>query len=537
MLLLRHLFLILKGLMMSNKDSRTRNSVRNLISSFGSQFFLVFIKFACRTVFINTLGKSYLGINGLFSDILTMLSLTELGLDTAINYKLYKPLADNDVPRVRVLMKFYRYAYYVVGLVILVLGFCLIPVIPYLIKDYEKIQILGINATVVFLLYLAQSVTSYLFFASYSAIIKADQKDYIVYITNFISTLIMNIFQMIVLIVWRNFILYVALNVIFNIVQNCVNAYIARKNYPEVFTKTSEKLSVSEVKDMFKDLGALFITKINGVVLKATDNLVLSAFVGLAMVGTYSNYLMFYTTIKSLLFKVYGSTKASMGNLFATETDEKKYAFFELMNFLTILLYGTAAVGVAVEANELIECWIGADYIIPQPFSILMAIEILFLGIRNNLNQIRNVSGLFRQMWFRPMLGIIVNLGTSVILVQFIGIYGVLIGTIMADVLTNFIIDPPIIHKYGLNNIKPVSSYYARNLRYFIILVLVGVFDFAVCGNLFVGHGWLSVAVHVTACAISVPVTVCAVFYKGHEAQYLFGAAKRIIKRFNRRSV
>jgi O-antigen/teichoic acid export membrane protein len=493
----------------------------NAVTGIGGQLFLIILKFITRTVFIHTLGKAYLGINGLFSDILTMLSLTELGLDTAINFRLYKPLAEKDEQRVRILMKFYRMAYCVVGITILVLGLCVIPFLPKLIHDYDSLEEIGINAVFVFLLYLMQSVSSYLFFASRSAIVRADQKEYILNIANYAVELASSICQIILLVVWQSFIAYTACAVLFNIVKNLVEAAIAKYFYGYAFVKEKEQLSIAEVKDIFKDLGALFVYKVNGVVLTATDNLVLSAFIGLSIVGMYSNYLMFYNTVKALLNNLYSAVKASMGNLFATGSVQQKCDFFEIMNFASALMYGTACVGVAIEADELIICWIGRDYVIPQPFSVLMGIEILFAGLKINLGQIRNVSGAFRQMWFRPILGMLINLVVSIATVQKWGIYGVLIGTITADFTTNFMVDPRIIYKYSLENYKPVAEYYIRNAGYGIVLTVTGILDAFICNNIMMGMGWLSVIVHCMICAVSVPVAFYIVFHNRDECKYL----------------
>lgn len=512
-------------------NSRTKNSILNLLTGFGGQLFTTVLSFVVRTVFIRTLGKEYLGINGLFSNILSMLSLTEFGLDTAINFKLYKPLAEHDECRIRVLMKFYRNAYRIVGAVILVLGLCLIPALPLLIKDYDSLEALGINAVLIFVLFLLQSVSSYLFFASRSAIIKADQKQHIVDISEWCVSIFKTVSSIVILLMFKNFVLYTASIIAFSILQNFVNAIIAKRLYRYAFTPTKDKLSKEELVDTFKDLSAVFVNKANNVVVKSTDNIVLSAFIGLAIVGLYSNYLLFYTTIRSILSRVYTAFKASAGNLFAIESTKTKYQFFENMNYLSALLFGTACVGVAVVADELITVWIGSEYVIPQPFALLVGIEILFVGLKLNLGQIRNVAGAFRQMWFRPILGIIINLGVSIVFVQFLGIYGVLIGTIAADVLANFLVDPSIIHKHVFENIKPVSTYYFRNFLYFLVLAVVGLLDWLFCQNVLVGYGWLSVIVHAVVCGASVPLSFLLVFRKRHETAYFLDKARSILRR------
>lgn len=516
---------------MSNRRSRTQNSIRNIVAGIGSQLLLTIIQFICRTVFIRTLGTDYLGITGLFSNILSLLSLSELGIDTAITFKLYKPLKEDDEQRVRVLMKFYKYAYIVVGLSILVMGLCLIPLLPFLVKDYDTFSKLGLNAVLIFIIFLLQSVTSYLFFAYKSAIIKADQKEYITTIISFICTFILNIIQIITLIWWKDFIIYTILAILCNVVINCINAAIAERKYRYAFQPTDENISIQELKDIFKDLGALFIFKVNGAVLKATDNLVLSSFIGLAFVGKYSNYLMFYTTIRGVLSRVYNAIKASMGNLYVDDNIDKQYRFFEITNYATYILYGTAGAGVATIANEFIYCWIGPDYIISQPFSVLMGIEILFLGLKLNLNQIRNVTGAFRQMWYRPLLGIMINLVVSIIGVNICGISGVIIGTICADLFSNILIDPHIIYSVSLKKYRPVSDYYKKNIIYFLLSVVATIIELLICNNIFIGHSWLSLVFHFMICCLLFPISFLVIFHKSHECKFFMRIATNIIKR------
>ena len=514
--------------MKKDSNSRTKNSILNLMTGIGGHLLVIILKFVTRTVFIYTLGKAYLGINGLFADILSMLSLTELGFDTAINYKLYKPLAEGDDKRVRVLLKFYKQAYRCVGAAIMIIGLSLIPLLPHLIRDYERLETLKINAVLIFILFLLQSVSSYLFFAYKSTIMKANQKRYVLDIADYVVTIVTNVVQILVLVFLRNFIIYTATVIVFNIIKNFINATISQKYYPQFFIKEKDSLSKEEVKGLFKDCGALFVYKVNSVVLKATDNLVLSTFIGLIIVGMYSNYLLFYNTLRVLLNKLYVAVRASAGNLFATADVSVKYQFFEIMNYITVILYGTVGAWIAVCSDELITVWAGADYVIAQPFAILIGIEMLFYGLMCNLGQIRNISGVFRQMWYRPILGCIVNLVVSVVLVQVCGIYGVIIGTISSVVFTNFMVDPVVIHKYSFNNYRPVSVYYIRNLKYIALLVAVVAFDLFVCSRVFLHHSWGSVIVHSLFTVMTVPVVFILVYYRSHECQYLLKMVKRI---------
>lgn len=522
-------------MMGSANSTRTINSLRNMVTGVAGQILSIVLRFITRTVFIYTLGKEYLGISGLFTDIFTMLSLTELGIDTAIIYRMYKPIAEKNDKRVRILLNFYKTAYTVIGMTILLIGLCLIPGLPYLVKDYETLSDLHINAVLVFVLYLLQTVTSYLFFAYRSSVVIASQKKYMLDIANYTITLIDYVIRLVVLVIWKSFVAYIAVGVASSALKNVVRAIIAQKKYPQYFIPEKEKIEKNEVKEMLKDCGALFTFKANGVILKATDNLVLSKFIGIAIVGVYSNYLMLYTTLKNLLHQVYIAVSASMGNLFAEENIKKKYEFFEVMNYLTYVVYGTGCVGVSVCADELIQSWISTDYVIKQPFAVLVGLELLMAGMVANLEQIRNVSGIFRKMWFRPLLGIIVNIVVSISMVNIYGIYGVIIGTLVAHISTIFTIDPYIIHKYTFNNYMPVSHFYKKNFIYFLTLSVVGAVDYFICSRMFVGYGWLSVIIHVIISGLSVPLAFLVIFRNTKECKYLLGVVKRFTKKFIKR--
>ena len=223
-----------------------------------------------------------------------------------------------------------------------------------------------------------------------------------------------------------------------------------------------------------------------------------------------------------------------MGNLFAIESIEKRFGFFQIMNFLSIILFGTAAIGIAVCADELINIWIGNDYIISKPFAILIGIETLVHGLTMNLGQIREVSGVFRQMWFRPIISVVINLVVSVVLVQICGVHGVIIGTIASAVLTNLLIDPYILYKYSFQFFKPVSNYYKRNILYLVILTALFVLDSWLCRIVFTGHGWFSVVLHIILVSVSVPLGFMLFFWKTDECRYLIMLFTRTFRKLLR---
>lgn len=514
-----------------NQNSRTKNTIYNFVSSIGGQVLTIVLQFAVRTVFIHTLGKSYLGIGGLFSNILTMLSLAELGVGNAIIFKLYKPLAENDTHRVTLLMKFYRQIYRVIGAVVAVLGLSLIPFLPSLIKDYDTLAALHINAALIFCLYLFQSVSSYLFFAYKSAVIRANQQEYLLNIAEYIFNVGLAVARIVVLLVIPNFEIYLALGIIQVVIKNMIWARMADRQFPYINEKTKESISGAEIRGIFKDCGALLLYKLNGVVLKATDNIVLSSFLGLGMVGMYSNYYIFYTTLQTLFSKAFGAVAHSLGNLHAVDNSRHEYEIFRVVNLVTIILGGTACVGIFICADEFVSAWIGRDWIIAQPFSLLMGIELITLAVRHALSRYRSAMGLFQQAKYRPLFGMIINLIVSIALVRTWGICGVLVGTIAADWLTVMWYDPIIIHKYGFKAPEQTMGYFLRLAKSLAVIALIGAADYVICTHIVTDMGWLSVIAHALICGITVPAALLAAYAGSYEGKYLLKAASRVVKR------
>lgn len=511
--------------------SRTKNTIYNFISSIGGQFIAILMQFIVRTVFIETLGKSYLGISGLFSNLLSMLSLAEFGVGNAILFKLYDPISKGNQQRITVLMGFYKKVYTLIGVVVGVIGLSIIPFLPNFINDYDKLVDLNINVVIVFVLYLLNTVSSYLFLAYKSAIIRANQKEYIINLVNYAFTIGVGILQIIFLVVFHNFELYVVIQVFSVIIQNIVYAKVADKMYPFINNKTDEKLNKNEIKEIVKDCSALFLYRLNGVVLKATDNIIISTFLGIEMVGMYSNYYIFYTTIDSLFGKIFSSVAHSLGNLHAGNNVKHEYKIFKVTYLITVILGGTAGVGIAAVSNDFIRAWLGESWLFDQPFAILMGLELFTLSFRQVLSKYRTSMGLFQQAKYRPLLGMLINLIVSISLVKNWGICGVLVGTIVADWTTIMWYDPLIIHKYGFKNEYSVFNYYGKVLKNFLIVLLVGVLDLFICSIFTLGTGWLNVIFHAVICGVTVPCCLLLVNIKTEEGQYLIDFFKGFIKK------
>lgn len=448
--------------------SRTENSTKNVISGLICQVVMILAGFIVRTVFIRTLGQEFLGINGLFSNFISMLSLTELGIGTSITYKLYKPLAEDDHNLICKYMNLFRVLYRIIGFVMLGIGLLVMPIIPHLIKGDTSF----FNVYAVFAIYLLQSVSTYLLFAYKSALVKADQKTYIVTNITLIVYIIEYLIQIITLILFKNFYLYISIAVVGNLVINIIVSVCVDRRYAYLKNDRASYPAKESIKELFKDCYALSLYKVNGVILKSVDNIVLSKYVGLAIVGLYSNYMMIYNHLKELVSSFYNGILSSLGNLYIADDIKKTANVFDAINYITFVLFGILSVGIYSVIDPFIELWIGKEYLLSHTFVIMFALEFYIYGMLKVLATFRTSMGLFQEGKYRPVLGTIINVVLSVALVGKYGISGVIFATLVANVSTYFLIDSFIIIRKGFKNTISLQSYYLKNIINVIIVAV-----------------------------------------------------------------
>ena len=514
---------------------RTKNSFLNIVTSLISSMLLIVLSFISRSCLIHFLGTSYLGIEGLFSNILSMLSLAELGFGWAIVFKLYKPIEENNQARIRILMKLYKKVYQMVGLAVFVVGVCLIPFLPSLVKDYGKFAELHLNATIVFLIYLLNSASSYWFFAYKASFINANQKTYKLTIFGYGISILTTVSQIVALAVIHSFLAYVVVQLVFTILTNSVYALICDHMYPYLREETTDCVSRQEIKEFIHDCSCLMLYKMNDVVINASDNIVLSAFVGLDAVGLYANYLSINWAIRSVLSKFFDSIKAPLGSLYSTGNLNWSRLIYRVVSFLTFWLYGIAAIGAAVLTDEFITLWLGSEYVVSSwtfagttistPLGVLIGIEIYIVGQRLFFAAFRGAMGLYRQTRYRPILSMTVNLVVVLLTVCYLGPAGCVIGTIVSAVTTNFIYDPIVIQKHGLR--QSPKQHFRQSLFYKLVTLFAGAITWIVCKQILIS-GVLGFVVRGCIC-VFLPSTVFALcFARSVEFHYVFRVMKQV---------
>ena len=448
---------------MEEKTSRIKSTTINSTVALSSKILIFVLQFICRTVFIKVLSTEYLGVNGLFTNILTMLSFAELGIGNAIIFKLYKPIAENDQEKIKTYMKFYQKAYILIGIVILTIGIIIIPFLKYMINDVPDIKE---NIYFIYVLFLANSTISY-FFTYKKSIIIGYQKEYITTIINFIAVLIQNIVQIIILLVTKNYILYLLIQILATFLDNFISSKKADKMYPFIKDKNYEKISKTEEKKIFTDVKSLILYKIGDILSNGTDNIIISTFVGVSEVGLLSNYTTITNAIKTFLSSFFNGFTASVGNLNTTDDNKKKESIFYQILLLSFLIYGFISVAIILLSNNFIEVWLGNDYLLSFSVCFALGFNMYVDGMRFVNYTFRNTTGMFKKGRFMPLISSISNVILSLILVQYIGIFGVLIATGLTRLFILTVYDPYLLHKYKFNT--SCKRYYLTYLYYLII--------------------------------------------------------------------
>ncbi len=495
--------------------NRAEASVKNSSFSIITQVLTVIINFVVKTVFIYALGSEYLGVNGLFSNIITMLSLADLGIGVAIPYSLYKPLSEKNNEKIKTLMNFYKKIYNIIGIVVLLIGLSITPFLPLIIKDMPE------NIPHIYLIYdlfVIHSASSY-FFVYKKFLIDSDQKSYITSKIIFIFSTVLSIIQIFILIFTHNFVLFLLSSIFIVIIQNIYISKKANKMYPCLKEKNIEQLDKKEYNEIKKNISSLFIYKVGNVIMNGTDNIVISKIIGLIEVGIYSNYLLIINSIYNILNQIFNAITSSIGNLVVTTDEKRSLNVYENLNFFTFALYGTVCICIMVLINPFINIWIGESYLLSNLVSFLIAFNLFLTGMQSVTSSFRNAYGLFYKAKYRPVLMCILNIVISVILAKYIGIAGVILGTIISKLVTVIWLDPYIIYHYGFK--ENVNKFYKQYMIYVVCYLTINfviymLYKYIVINNIFmfIIYGILTFIV--------IASIICLLFHKTKEFKYFY---------------
>lgn len=492
--------------------SRSKNSIKNFCVALIFQGIAFIVSFAARFVFIKMLSDEYLGLNGFFTNLLSILSLAELGVGEAITYSLYKPLADNDVKKCSSLMQLYCIIYRIIGIAIFLIGLLIIPLLPFLIKDMNGLN----NVTLIYILFLFNTSLSYLMSYKRNLII-ADQKRYIATIYRYSFFSILNIVQIFILIFTKNYILFLVAQILFTFLENFFLSIKADKMY-SYLNKKADKLDNNSKKEIIKNTKAMLMHKIGGVVINSTDNLILTKFTGLVTVGLYSNYYLLINGINVILSQVFTSMMASVGNLCVTSDSEKQENVFKSMFFLNYWMYSFCSICFLFLVNPFISIWLGDLYLFNSSIVLVLFLNFYVTGMRKCVLTFREAMGLFEKDKWKAIIESVLNILFSIILVVKIGVLGVFLGTLISSLLVCFWVEPYVLYKYGFK--KNVFNFFKTYLFYSILTVIQCII-FYFLFNLIPTGLYVTFIIRLIVCLFVPNILIIVLFHKSQEFNYI----------------
>lgn len=454
-------------------NSRTDNTIKNIQYAILMQIVNILIRFIVRTTFIHSLGIAYLGLGNVFNNILNVLSLAELGIGTSIIYDMYKPIAENNTYLISQLLYFYRKIYAFIGLLIISIGLIIIPFLPYFLTDIYMFE----NVYLIYLLHVIYSSSSY-FFAHYRSLFTAYQLERINSKNTTVIMLLRTAGEIFVLIVTRDYIYYIFVQVVITIWGNYLIMKKAKKMFPQIMQKV-EKLDNIKVKNILHNALNMFSIKVGQTVLSSTDNILISAYISTIISGIYGNYNMITQLLLSTLFMLETAISASIGNLCTENKNNysKKYYVFQRIRFGYSFLLGIMSTCLFILFNPFIELWLGQKYILNNMTVLIIVINFYLSGIRQPLEAFINADGLFRYFRIKPWIEIFINLTLSIIAVKLWGLIGIFIGTTISHILTTLWYDAYVVYKYSFS--QKVRLYIALFLKnIFLTLISMGIVYF-----------------------------------------------------------
>lgn len=444
---------------------RTNNSIKNAFAAFSVNLLSIIIGLIVQFIFIKTLGTEYLGLNGLFSNLISMLSIVELGFGTAIIFNLYKPIANKEYEKIKSLMKLYKNCYQIIAVIILLLGLAIIPFLPLIVGSNS----ISGNITIFYLLFLLDVVFSYCLSYKRSILI-ADQKNYLINIIHMGYLVILNGIQIFILLKTKNYYLFLIIKLVMRVFENLIISLLVNKKYAYLKEKNIEKLSKETVLDIKTKIKALFVHKIAGFVVSGTDNILISILFGLNVLGLYSNYYLIINSINILIYQIFSSLVPSVGNLNVSTDKYKKFEVYQNIRFINVWISIFAATSLFVIMNSFIEFWLSSKYILNTYVLIALVLNYYLQSTRQVNLVFKEAAGIFYEDRRIPIIESLINIVFSLIFAKMFGLVGIFMGTICSNLLLHLYSYP----KYVYSKIfdRSFKKYYIENLKYFIVFII-----------------------------------------------------------------
>jgi O-antigen/teichoic acid export membrane protein len=479
--------------------------------------------FIMRTVMIYVMGAEYLGLNSLFTSVLHVLNMAELGVGSAMTYSMYEPISKDDTKKIDALMKLYRTYYRIIGGVVFAIGMMLIPFLPKLIKGNVPSDV---NIYVLYLLNLLATVLSYWLFAYRNSILNAHQRGDISSKVYILTDTIKYVLQLFAIVLLHNYYYFVIAILLVQIMHNVICAIISCKMYP--MYKPEGKLESSEKAAINKRIRDLFTSKLGMVIVNSADNIVISAFLGLQMLAIYQNYYYLISAIIGIMSIIYTSCLAGVGNSLITETTGKNFRDFKRLTFIICWIAGFCTVCFLCLFQPFMELWMGKDLMLEYSAVITFAIYFLIYEINTLFNMFKDAAGIWHSDRFRPLVTALSNLVMNLLLVNVWGIYGVLLSTVFSTLFVGM--------PWLLNNLfttvfdKSLLKEYLLQLIKYVVTIAFGAFFTGLLCKFTVGMDLVpQIVVNLGLCIIIPNIIFGLLFCRTDEFKYCLSLVEKIL--------
>lgn len=509
-------------------ELRIQKTAKNLIYTWTGYFAVILSTFVGRKFFVMTIGMAYLGVNGLFTNILSCLNLVDLGLSAAITYSLYRPLEEKDEEKITAILSVFHRIYIVIGLIVGVVGISLTPFLSHLIHEIPA-EISLSKIQMYYVLFVINNAVSYFLYYK-SVLINADQKQYLVELNYSISMILMTGIQIAILIITKNYLFYLVVQLIFTVLKNISISCIANRKYPYICQKSSYHLSREDKQSLTKGVGGMMFQKIGTVVVNSTDNIIISKFINIVIVGVYSNYYSIINALNMVLNQVFKSALSSVGNFNITASREEMQDVFKKSLFVNFWIHGFVSIALVVMFNPLIEIWLGDNYLLSEWVVLILGINFYLNGMRQTSQMFSDALGLYWENRYKPIFEALVNLILSLILVRFLGIAGVFLGTTCSIVFVCLWAEPYIVFKHALQ--ISLTQYFKAYVRYLVLVIITGILTYLIVRLVGIA-GFLGFILKGGICVLFPNLVFWVLFQKNESFLFYYDFALSMLKRKN----
>ena len=480
---------------MVDLKNRVSNSIKNSTIGLIAQLIQSISTFACRMIFVRVLSTEFYGINGLFSNVLGILSIAELGIGTAISFELYGALAKGDEDEQASLLQFYKKAYCIIGLFIAVIGLIMLPFIQMLVKSSDAVSD---KIYIYYLLYLSESVISY-FYSYKQTIVSVAQQNYVLTIIEVACGILRNIIQCFVLILTKNFVLYLIVQVLFKVIYNHVSSHVSGILFPVVNRKEPQKLNPEIKQRMYNNVKYVFITNVLSKIMGSMDNIIITALDGLALTGINSNYTLIMATVNTFTMRIQAGITAGIGNVSAVESNKKKLEVFYEVFLVYFWLFFWCSVCFALLVQDTVYVFFGKDYVLPMSIGIVTGLDFMIFHISQCRRTFHNTMGLFKYGKYISAIQNLINVVLSVVLGKQLGLFGVLLATVIARVSVDWF-GAWQTFKYGFE--QSVLPYYRRVVSSWGVAIVIFIITWWICALPDFSMGIVNIMYKAVVCVI-----------------------------------